>query len=40
MQIGFVGLGRMGGNMVTRLLQADHQVVPPWRSLPRYTSRA
>ena len=27
MQIGFVGLGRMGGNMVTRLLQADHQVV-------------
>ena len=27
MQIGFVGLGRMGGNMVTRLLRADHQVV-------------
>ena len=27
MQIGFVGLGRMGGNMVTRLLRAGHQVV-------------
>jgi len=27
MQIGFVGLGRMGGNMVTRLLRANHQVV-------------
>jgi 6-phosphogluconate dehydrogenase len=27
MQIGFVGLGRMGGNMVTRLLRAGHTVV-------------
>jgi 6-phosphogluconate dehydrogenase len=27
MQIAFVGLGRMGGNMVTRLLRAGHQVV-------------
>ena len=27
MQIGFVGLGRMGGNMVTRLLRSGHQVV-------------
>src|SRR5688572_25019559 len=27
MQIGFVGLGRMGGNMVTRLLRAGHHVV-------------
>jgi 6-phosphogluconate dehydrogenase len=27
MQIGFVGLGRMGGNMVTRLRQGGHDVV-------------
>jgi len=27
MQIGFVGLGRMGGNMVTRLLRSNHQVI-------------
>jgi 6-phosphogluconate dehydrogenase len=27
MQIGFVGLGRMGGNMVTRLLRHGHQIV-------------
>ncbi|MBM4440035.1 MAG: decarboxylating 6-phosphogluconate dehydrogenase [Candidatus Rokubacteria bacterium] len=27
MQIGFVGLGRMGGNMVTRLQRGGHQVV-------------
>jgi 6-phosphogluconate dehydrogenase len=27
MEIGFVGLGRMGGNMVTRLLSGGHQVV-------------
>ncbi len=27
MQIGFVGLGKMGLNMVTRLLQGDHNVV-------------
>ncbi|MGB2710319.1 MAG: decarboxylating 6-phosphogluconate dehydrogenase [Conexibacter sp.] len=27
MQLGFVGLGRMGGNMVTRLRRDDHDVV-------------
>ena len=28
MQIGFVGLGKMGGNMVHRILRdSDHQVV-------------
>jgi 6-phosphogluconate dehydrogenase len=27
MQIGFVGLGKMGGNMVERLLRSDHEVV-------------
>jgi 6-phosphogluconate dehydrogenase len=27
MEIGFVGLGRMGGNMVTRLAQAGHRIV-------------
>jgi 6-phosphogluconate dehydrogenase len=27
MEIGFVGLGRMGGNMVTRLVRGGHQVV-------------
>ena len=27
MQLGMIGLGRMGGNMVTRLLRAGHQVV-------------
>jgi len=27
MQLGFVGLGRMGGNMVERLLRGNHQVV-------------
>jgi len=27
MQLGFVGLGRMGSNMVTRLLQGGHSVV-------------
>ena len=32
MQIGFVGLGRMGGNMVQRLLQGGHQVVAYDRS--------
>jgi 6-phosphogluconate dehydrogenase (decarboxylating) len=25
MQIGMIGLGRMGANMVRRLLQANHQ---------------
>ena len=27
MELGFVGLGRMGGNMVTRLVQGGHRVV-------------
>ena len=27
MEIGMIGLGRMGGNMVQRLLEADHRVV-------------
>ena len=27
MQIGMIGLGRMGANMVWRLLQGDHQCV-------------
>src|SRR4051812_18142669 len=27
MQLGFVGLGKMGLNMVTRLLQGGHQIV-------------
>ncbi len=27
MKLGFIGLGRMGGNMVTRLLERGHQVV-------------
>src|SRR5262249_60947851 len=27
MQLGFVGLGRMGGNMVTRLVQGGHRLV-------------
>ena len=27
MQIGMIGLGRMGGNMVERLLQRGHEVV-------------
>jgi 6-phosphogluconate dehydrogenase len=33
MQLGFVGLGRMGLNMVTRLLQGGHQVVAFDRSV-------
>lgn len=27
MQLGMIGLGRMGANMVRRLLQGDHQCV-------------
>ena len=27
MQLGMIGLGRMGANMVRRLLRADHQCV-------------
>ncbi len=32
MQIGMVGLGKMGANMTTRLLQHGHQVVAYDRS--------
>jgi 6-phosphogluconate dehydrogenase len=32
MKIGFYGLGRMGGNMVERLLRGGHQVVAGNRS--------
>lgn len=32
MEIGFYGLGRMGGNMVTRLVQGGHKVVASNRS--------
>ena len=32
MQIGFIGLGRMGLNMVTRLLRGGHPVVAYDRS--------
>src|SRR5262249_44352391 len=32
MELGFVGLGRMGGNMVTRLTQAGHRIVAYDRS--------
>jgi 6-phosphogluconate dehydrogenase len=39
MQLGFVGLGRMGMNMVTRLMQGGHQIVAFDRS-PETTARA
>ena len=32
MELGFIGLGRMGGNMVTRLVQGGHRVVAYDRS--------
>ena len=32
MQLGFVGLGRMGLNMVTRLIRGGHQIVAYDRS--------
>src|SRR5258708_9154510 len=32
MQIGIVGLGRMGGNMARRLMTAKHEVVVYYRS--------
>ena len=32
MELGFIGLGRMGGNMVQRLLGDGHQVVVYYRS--------
>ncbi|MBM4254383.1 MAG: decarboxylating 6-phosphogluconate dehydrogenase [Deltaproteobacteria bacterium] len=32
MQLGFIGLGRMGGNMVRRLLQGGHQIIAYNRS--------
>ncbi|HMT12348.1 MAG TPA: NAD(P)-binding domain-containing protein, partial [Ignavibacteria bacterium] len=27
MKLGFIGLGKMGGNMVERLLKSGHEVV-------------
>ena len=39
MELGFIGLGRMGGNMVTRLVQGGHRVVAYDRS-PDATSLA
>ena len=27
MELGFVGLGRMGGNMVTRLVRGGHKIL-------------
>jgi len=27
MEIGFIGLGRMGGNMVTRLVRGGHKIL-------------
>jgi 6-phosphogluconate dehydrogenase len=33
MQLGMIGLGRMGANMVRRLLNADHECVVFDRSL-------
>lgn len=39
MKLGFVGLGRMGGNMVRRLLAGGHQVVA-WARGPRGVQQA
>jgi 6-phosphogluconate dehydrogenase len=36
MRIGFIGLGRMGSNMVRRLLRSDHEVVA-WNRSPEKT---
>jgi len=38
MQIGMIGLGRMGGNMVRRLMRAGHGCVVyrPWRRRARF----
>jgi 3-hydroxyisobutyrate dehydrogenase-like beta-hydroxyacid dehydrogenase len=30
MQIGMIGLGKMGGNMSRRLMKAGHHAVPTW----------
>jgi 6-phosphogluconate dehydrogenase len=38
MEIGFVGLGRMGGNMVTRLSRAGHRIVAFDRSAAAVTA--
>lgn len=40
MQIGFIGLGKMGGNMVQRLLEGGHQVVAYDRNLEVVTELA
>jgi 6-phosphogluconate dehydrogenase len=39
MQLGFVGLGRMGLNMVTRLVRGGHQIAACDRS-PEAVARA
>ena len=39
MQLGFVGLGKMGLNMVTRLVNGGHQIVAYDRN-PAATARA
>ena len=40
MKIGLVGLGRMGGNIARRLMQAGHQVVAWDRSDEAVQTRA
>jgi 6-phosphogluconate dehydrogenase len=40
MEIGFVGLGRMGGNMVTRLMRGGHKVVAYDRSAEAVSTAA
>ena len=37
MQIGMIGLGRMGSNMVRRLMRAGHSLVVFDRSSPQFT---
>ena len=39
MELGFVGLGRMGGNMVTRLAREGHRIVA-WDPSADATKRA
>ena len=39
MEIGMIGLGRMGGNMVQRLLKGGHRVVTYDRSAEAVTAR-
>ncbi len=39
MEIGFIGLGRMGANMVRRLLQDGHRVVAWNRTAAKSTEK-